>query len=137
MYTYILSSSPTFTLTSAHHKLIHKHSLSHHNAFSFFTTHIQCQHLPQNGKLFFFFQPLVPPSGTISLSLCNMFKLCLASSHSLRLIFSLSLTPNTSNCLQPASSKSLCVCMQGMLHAPVSIYEWGRGGGGRGGMDEV
>ena len=37
-----------------------------------------------------------------------MLKLCLPSSHS---IFSLSLTPNTSNCLQPASSVYVCVCV--------------------------
>ena len=56
------------------------------------------------------FIPLAPPSGTISLSLCDMLQLRLPASHSSRLMFSLSRTCNTSNCLQPASNK-LCVCV--------------------------
>ena len=55
------------------------------------------------------FPSLVPLSGTISLSLCDMLKTCLHSSHSSKLTFSLSLTPNNFNCLQPALSKSVCV----------------------------
>ena len=56
------------------------------------------------------FYSLVLPSGMVFRSLCDMLKLCLPSSHSSRLTFSLSLTPDSSNCLQPASSK-MCVCM--------------------------
>ena len=55
------------------------------------------------------FRSLIAPCGIMLLSLCDMLKLCLPSSHSPRLF--LSLTPNTSNCLQPASSKSLSVCL--------------------------
>ena len=111
MYTHILSSSPTFTLTSAHHKLMHKHSLSHHNAFSFFTMHIQCQHLPQNGIFFPFF---FPTTYLFNLHLEQSPFLCVTCSNFvfLQVIFKTclrSFTPNTSNCLQPASSKSLCV----------------------------
>ena len=65
------------------------------------------------------FLSLVPLSGTISLSLCDMLQLCLPSSHSSRLTFSLSLTPNTSHCLQPASRK--CVCMYGWT---ASTSQW-------------
>ena len=50
-------------------------------------------------------------SGTNSLSLCDKLRLGLPSSHSSRLSFSLFLTPNTSNCLQPASGKCVCVCV--------------------------
>ena len=50
---------------------------------------------------------------------CDMFKFCLPWSHSSRLIFFLSLTHNTSNCLQPAVSK--CVCVR------VCVCVFGRG----------
>ena len=42
---------------------------------------------------------LVPPSITICLSLCDKLNICLPSSHSSRLAFSLFLTPDTFNCL--------------------------------------
>ena len=57
------------------------------------------------------FDPSLNCSGMISLSLGNMLKLCLPSSHSSKLTFSLSLTPNTSSCLWPASSESVCACV--------------------------
>ena len=66
------------------------------------------------------FLSLVPLSGTISLSLCDMLcKLCLPSSHSSTFTFSLSLTFNTSNCLQPARSKCVCVCVRACVRACV------------------
>ena len=58
-----------------------------------------------------------------------MLKLCLPSCHSSRLTFSPSLTPNTSNCLQPAWSKSVCVCVVCVfmcvcvcMHACMCVY---------------
>ena len=53
----------------------------------------------------------VPPSATVSFSLCIMLRFCLPSSHRSKLNCSLSVTPNTSTCLQPASSKRVCVCV--------------------------
>ena len=58
------------------------------------------------------FLSLVPLFGTISLPLCDMLKLSLTSGHCSGLTFPVSHTPNTSSCLQLASSKSLCACVR-------------------------
>ena len=79
------------------------------------------------------FSSLVPPSGTISLFLCDMLKICLHSSHSSKLTFSLSLTPKNFNCLQPALSKSVCVCL--CVHAHVCYLGWREVGWGWGWRD--
>ena len=69
------------------------------------------------------FLSLVPPSGAVSISLCGMFKrlpLVTAQDSS-----TLSLTPNTSNCIQPASGKSVCVvyvCVCARARMRVCIY---------------
>ena len=71
------------------------------------------------------FLSLVPLPGTMSLSPCDMLQLCLPSSRSSRLVFPLSLNPNTSSCVQPVSSKHAymhaymytCVC----VHACVCV----------------
>ena len=77
------------------------------------------------------FLSLVPPSGAVSISLCGMFKrlpLVTAQDSS-----TLSLTPNTSNCIQPASGKSVCVvyvcvCVRARacVCASMCVY-WGGG----------
>ena len=74
------------------------------------------------------FLSLVTPSGTISLSLCNMLKFCLPLSHSSRPTISWSLTPNISNSLQPASCKCMCVCVCvcACVRACVRVCVWVR-----------
>ena len=60
---------------------------------------------------------------TVSLSLCDMLKLCLSSSHTSRLAFFLS--PNVLDCLQPALSKcSVCVmfCVCVCTHRSVCVW---------------
>ena len=64
------------------------------------------------------------PSVLSSLPYSVQHRLCLPSSHSSRFTFSLSLTPNTSSCLQPALSKSVCVCACACacMHVCVCMY---------------
>ena len=138
MYTHILSLSPTFTLTSTHCKLIHKHSLSHHNAFSL-PGISNASTFPKMGFFFFlfsnhiFFQPLVLPSGTISFPLCDMLKLCLPSSHIQDSPFCLLLLtlPTVSSLPQVNLCVCVCVCVCArMSHVYASIWDLG-------GWDEV
>ena len=128
-HTYILSSSPTFTLTSAHHKLMHKHSLSHHNAFSFFTMHIQCQHLPQNGIFFpffflFFFQPHIFSTSIWNNLLSSVWHaqtLSSFKSHS-RLAFALLLLTLPTVFSLPRVNLCVCVCVCVCVCACVCVH---------------
>ena len=61
-----------------------------------------------------------PLSGTITLPLCDMLKLCLPSSHSSRLAFSPSLTLSTSNWPQV----NVCVCVHAYMCVCASMCVW-------------
>ena len=64
-----------------------------------------------------------PLSGTITLPLCDMLKLCLPSSHSSRLAFSLSLTLSTSN--WPQVNMCVFVCTPSCVCVQVCVSGWG------------
>ena len=85
-------------------------------------------HIPNRCKKFsrrahHFFLPLPPPLGLEqSPFLCVTCSNCLPSSYSSRRTFSLSLSPNTFNCLQPTSSKCACGCMHVSILGSVCVW---------------